>query len=115
MQTDELGKFIRELMPKLEAEERIVALEIYKGLAANGTISVAALADRTGLDPARVESIVLPWPGIFRDDRRDIVGFWGLTARPVSKHVLRINGQPRYAWCAWDCLLYPHSCVSRCR
>jgi len=68
---------------------------------------VAALGDRTGLDPSRVESIVLPWPGVFRDDRRDIVGFWGLTARPVSKHVLRINGQPRYAWCAWDCLFIP--------
>ena len=107
LQTDEFGKFIRALMPRLAADERIVALEIYKGLAASGTISVAALGERVGLAPSRVEAIVSPWPGVFRDERRHIVGFWGLTARPVSKHLLRINGQSRYAWCAWDCLFIP--------
>jgi alkylmercury lyase len=107
MQTDELGKFIRQLMPRLNAEERIVALEIYKGLATSGAISVAALSAHTGLDPSRVEAIVLSQTGVFRDEKADIVGFWGLTAQPVSKHVLRINGQTRYAWCAWDCLFIP--------
>ena len=106
-QTVELGRFIRDLMPRLEADERVLALEIYKGVAASGTISVAALGDRTGLDPASIEAVILPWPGISRDDRGDIVGFWGLTAQPVSKHILRINGQSRYAWCAWDCLFIP--------
>jgi len=104
MQTDELGKFVRELMPKLSADERAVALEVYKGLAASGTIAVAALSERTGLDPSRVEAILASQTGVFRDARGDVVGFWGLTAQPVSKHVLRINGQSRYAWCAWDCL-----------
>jgi alkylmercury lyase len=107
MRTDALGKFIREVMPKLGADERIVALEIYKGLAASRTISLAELSDRTGLGAARVEAIILPWPGVYRDEAGDIVGFWGLTAQPVSKHVLRINGQSRYAWCDWDCLFIP--------
>ncbi len=91
-------------MPRLADDERIVALEIYSGLAASGTVSVAALSDRTRLEPSRIEAIISPWPGVFRDQRRDIVGFWELTARPVSKHVLRINGQSR---CAWDCLFIP--------
>src|SRR5207302_11202210 len=107
MQTDELGKFLREVMPRLNAEERIVALEIYKALAASGTISVAALSERTRLAPSRVEAIVSSQTGVFRDESGDVVGFWGLTAQPVSKHVLRINGQTRYAWCAWDCLFIP--------
>src|SRR5439155_24729222 len=94
-------------MPRLAADERIVALEIYKGLAASGTISVAALGERVGLAPSRVEAIVSPWPGVFRDERRQIVGFWGLTAQPVGKHLLRSNGQSRYAWCAWYCLFIP--------
>jgi hypothetical protein len=98
MRTDDLGKFIRELMPRLGADECSVALEIYQALAASGTISVAALGGRTGLDPSRVEAIVQPWPGVFRDEGGNIVGFWGLTAQPVSKHVLRINGQSRYAY-----------------
>ena len=107
MQTDELGKFLREVMPRLNAEERIVALEIYKALAATGTISVAALSERARLAPSRVEAIVSSQTGVFRDERGDVVGFWGLTAQRVSKHVLRINGQTRYAWCAWDCLFIP--------
>jgi len=94
-------------MPRLANDERIVALEIYSGLAASGTVSVAALSDRTRLEPSRIEAIISPWPGVFRDQRRDIVGFWELTAWPVSKHVLRINGQSRCAWCAWDCLFIP--------
>ena len=104
MQTTELGRFITQVMPRLTRDERAVALEIYKGLAADGTISVAALGERTGLDAARVDAILSPWPGVYRDEQHGITGFWGLTARPISKHMLRINGQTRYAWCAWDCL-----------
>src|SRR5438445_12766070 len=94
-------------MPRFNAEERIVALEIYKALSATGTISVAGLSERTRLAASRVEAIVSSQTGVFRDERGDVVGFWGLTAQPVSKHVLRINGQTRYAWCAWDCLFIP--------
>jgi alkylmercury lyase len=107
MQTDALSKFIRQVMPRLEADGRTVALQIYRGLAVRGAISLAELSNRTGLGAARVEAIVLSWPGVYRDEAGDIVGFWGLTAQPVSKHVLRINGQTRYAWCAWDCLFIP--------
>ena len=74
MQTDELGKFLREVMPRLNAEERFVALEIYKALAASGTISVAALSERTRLAPSRVEAIVSSQTGVFRDERGDVVG-----------------------------------------
>ena len=55
-------------MPRLAVDESIVALEIYKGLASSGTISVAALGDRTGLAPSRIEEIVSPWPGIATKD-----------------------------------------------
>ncbi len=107
MQTEELGNAIKALMPKLTAEERAVALEIYRGLAESGSVSLSTLSDRTGVGPDRVEAIVTAWPGVYRDERADIVGFWGLTAKPLSKHRLRIKGQDRYAWCAWDCLFLP--------
>jgi alkylmercury lyase len=104
---EEYGKFIRELMPKLAADERLVAREIYNALATNGAISVAGLGERTRRNPATVEAILSPWPGVYRDDRDDIIGFWGLTARPISKHVLRIKRRTSYAWCALDCLFLP--------
>jgi alkylmercury lyase len=107
IQTDELGQAIRALMPKLTMEESSVALDIYRGLVKTGTVSVGTLCERTGLDPSRVEAILAPWPGVFRDELHNITGFWGLTAKPVSKHRLRFNGQDRYAWCAWDCLFLP--------
>jgi hypothetical protein len=37
----EYGKFIRELVPKLAADERLLAREIYKALATSGAISVS--------------------------------------------------------------------------
>jgi alkylmercury lyase len=106
-QIEEYGKFIRELMPKLAENERLLAREIYNALASSGAISVGTLAERARLTPLQVEAILSPWPGVYRNDGGDIIGFWGLTARPISKHVLRINGHTSYAWCAWDCLFLP--------
>lgn len=107
MQMDDVFSAIKALMPKLGSEERSVALEVYRDLAERGTISVGSLCARTGLDASRIEALLVHWPGVYRDEQRDIVGFWGLTAKPVSKHRLRIQGQERYAWCAWDCLFIP--------
>lgn len=104
---EELGSAIKALMPKLTMDERAVALEVYGGLAQSGMISLSSLSERTGLDRARVETILTGWPGVYRDEHADIVGFWGLTAKPVSRHRLRIKNHERYAWCAWDCLFLP--------
>jgi hypothetical protein len=114
MQTDELGKFIMELMPRLAADESIVALEIYKGLAGS-TISVAALGDHTGLAPSRVEAIVSPWPGVFRDERRDIVGFWELTAQPSASTCYESTASPAMLGVPGTASSYRHCSVSRCR
>src|SRR5258708_37199256 len=98
-------------MPRLADDERIVALEIYSGLAASGTVSVAALSDRTRLEPSRIEAIISPWPGIVRDQRRDIVGFWELTAWPVRQ--ARIADQRPVPLCL-VCLGLPvHTCAAR--
>jgi hypothetical protein len=106
-QIEEYGRFVRALMPKLAADENHLAREIYNALATIGAVSVDRLAEGTGFAPSRVEAILSPWPGAYREDRGDIIEFWGLTARPISKHVLRINGHTSYAWCAWDCLFLP--------
>jgi len=106
-QIEEYGRFVPSLMPKLAADENRLAREIYNALATIGAVSVDRLAEGTGFAPSRVEAILSPWPGVYREDRGDIIEFWALTARPISKHVLRINGHTSYAWCAWDCLFLP--------
>ena len=107
MRLNGMHRFIKEFTPRLDNDERSVALAIYRGLVDGGQVSLARLSEETRLSRSRVDDMVSSWPGVYRDQGRDIVGFWGLTAQPMSKHVLQINGTRRYAWCAWDCLFLP--------
>ena len=83
MQKEKLHRFIREFMPRLQPDERAAALEIYRGIADNATISPVEVGKRARLAPSRVEAILSSWPGVYRDGAGNIVGFWGLTAQPL--------------------------------
>ena len=107
MQMDAFRSFVRDFMPTLDREQRRIALRIYRGLADHGNVPLKTLGAQTRLSSDKVEQVVPFWPGVYRNPAGDVIGFWGLTAQPVSKHVLRIEGQARYAWCAWDCLFIP--------
>jgi hypothetical protein len=52
-QIEEYGNFIRELMPQLAGNERLLAREIYNALATSGVISVGALGERARLTPSK--------------------------------------------------------------
>jgi alkylmercury lyase len=45
-------------------------------------------------------------PGVYRDEDRRVIGFWGLSIRPMP-HRITVNGHALYAWCAWDTLFLP--------
>lgn len=45
--------------------------------------------------------------GVYRNDRRKIVGFWGLTQAEFPPHTLDVGGKRLWAWCAWDSLFLP--------
>jgi alkylmercury lyase len=107
MNLHDFHEFVRQFMPRLDDDEKRIALGIYRGIAHSGKVSPQELAKSTRIPPSRVGNIVSSWPGVYRDEARDIIGFWGLTAQPVSRHILEIDGRVRYAWCAWDCLFLP--------
>jgi alkylmercury lyase len=44
--------------------------------------------------------------GVYTDEQGRVVGFWGLSIRPMP-HRLTVNGRDLYAWCAWDTLFLP--------
>jgi alkylmercury lyase len=46
-------------------------------------------------------------PGLFRDDARRIVGFWGMSIRDIGPHRMHIDGVELTARCAWDTLFIP--------
>lgn len=51
-------------------------------------------------------STLASWPGVFRNEDDDIVGFWGLGLGETT-HQLDVNGIRLYAWCAWEMLFLP--------
>ncbi|MBI3023518.1 MAG: hypothetical protein HYY68_07325, partial [Thaumarchaeota archaeon] len=45
-------------------------------------------------------------PGVYYDDTRAVIGFWGL-ALPEMPHRFQVDGRTLYTWCAWDSLFIP--------
>lgn len=104
--TEALRK-LEQLFPPLSEDEQRLALTIYRLLAQGGPASLPAIAKRAGLAEASIEEILKSWPGVYRQDDGQIIGFWGLTFKPISSHEMRVNGATVWAWCAWDTLFIP--------
>ena len=97
---------IQQVFPQLEADSRRVAVILYRLLGGRDSVSRDELAQASGLSVDQVNGILDNWSGVFYEEDR-IIGFWGLTSRPLSKHQLHYDGTTAYAWCAWDTLFIP--------
>ncbi len=97
--------FLRAL-PALDENDRSLALALYRGLSQGHPVSAAALAGAVRLPEDDVVKRLSGWPGVYYDNDRHVVGFWGLTILPMP-HRLRSNGITLFAWCAWDTLFLP--------
>jgi len=106
---DELVEAIGAAVPKMDATEQRIAVQIYRLLAERGPVSSVDLAQATELDRDRVEAALNSWPGVFRDKEERVVGFWGLTSTRLDpEYRLQVDEKTRYAWCALDTLFIPH-------
>lgn len=103
----ELSDALSAAAPTLDADGRTIAKTIYQLLAHGAPITDTDIADETGLSVEQVVSTVDSWDGVFRDDERRIIGFWGLTVTEMPPHHLQVGGAELYAWCAWDTLFLP--------
>ena len=92
--------------PTLSDEQQQLALDVYRQLADGEPVDQDRLAIRAGLGPGRVAEMLAALPGVYLDDSERVIGFWGLTIRPMA-HRLLIDDQVLYAWCAWDTLFLP--------
>lgn len=90
--------------PTLDEREQRLALELYRALMTGRPVSPEDLAARAGVDVAEVESALERWPGVFRDRRGRIVGFWGLAVRGMPHRLTSAAGSLT-TWCALDPLL----------
>jgi alkylmercury lyase len=92
--------------PPLNEQEQHLAIGLYRLLAEGRPVDPAALANRANMRLEEVERALAEWGGIFTDDQDRVIGFLGLSIRPMP-HRLRIDGRTLYAWCAWDTLFVP--------
>jgi alkylmercury lyase len=90
-------------MPVLDDVDQRLAVGLYRALAEGRPVSVAALAERCGLERSRVADTLARWPGVFVDGTGSVVGFWGLALSEMA-HGYVVGGRRLYTWCAWDAL-----------
>jgi alkylmercury lyase len=103
-----LAEAVARAEPYFDEPSRRVALATYRRLAQGTPAPVDEVAERAGESAELVERLLGSWPGVFRDDRGDVVGFWGLTiGKLVPTHAIEVEGRRLLAWCAWDTLFLP--------
>jgi alkylmercury lyase len=92
--------------PELDEFEQRLSITLYRELARGEPVAVRALAARADARADYVARRLERWHAVRYDQRRRIVGYWGLTIVP-TRHRLRIGERDLYAWCAWDTLFLP--------
>jgi len=102
----QISEFLVQAFPELNNEQQQLSLGIYRSLALGKPVAVEELQKMTGLTAEFIGQSLQSWPGVFFDDNKNVIGFWGITTREMP-HRLNVNGQISYAWCAWDCLFIP--------
>lgn len=94
--------------PDFDEPQRNVALATYRRLAEGSPAPVTDIAERAGEGTGFVEELLASWPGVFRTEGGDVIGFWGLTIdKLVPTHAMEVGNRQLFAWCAWDTLFLP--------
>ncbi len=102
----ELANGLLDVFPKLDDTKRRVALSTYRRLARGVPASLGEIAADVGGQIEEVRRILGDWIGVYTDEEKRVIGFWGL-AIPKMKHRFELDGARLHAWCAWDALFLP--------
>ena len=94
-------------MPRLDAVEQRLAIELYRLLAQGQPVEPERLSRHAAVPLEGVTGHLSSWPGVYRDTEGRVIGFWGLTIAEMPPHRLEVNGQTLWTWCAWDALFIP--------
>jgi alkylmercury lyase len=105
---ERLGQAIIAAMPELDEMDQRVAAGIYRLMSLGHPVERAAIADSSGIAVDQVGAKLDAWPGVFRDAKGRVVGFWGHTlAKLDPEYRLVADGRTTFAWCALDTLFIP--------
>lgn len=101
-----LNELIIGAFPALDRQQQNVAVTTYRLLARGQPVSLDAIADEADEPSTDVETMFAELPGVFFDDQRRVVGFWGLSLGE-TRHCVELDGRTLFTWCAWDTLFIP--------
>jgi alkylmercury lyase len=106
---DDVARAVVGAFPTLDPLEQRLSLDLYRLLAGGEPVLRAELARRLEVPLETVDRILDGWPGVFADEQRRVVGYWGLAlpAAYKSPHKFTTAGRTLSAWCAWDTLFLP--------
>ena len=104
-----VGQAIKAAMPTLDKTDQQIATSVYRLMSGGEPVEAAAVAESVGgLTADSVNARLDSWPGVFRDDRGRVVGFWGHAIDKLDpEYRLVADGNTTYAWCALDTLFIP--------
>lgn len=106
---NKVGEAIKAAMPTLDNTDQAIATAIYRLLSRGEAVEATDVAESVGgITAESVNERLDSWPGVFRDDRGRVVGFWGSAVDKLDpEYRLVADGTTTYAWCALDTLFIP--------
>jgi alkylmercury lyase len=103
---ERLAEELTASTPALSEQQQHLFMSLYRVLGEGKPVERSALAHAAQLPIEVVDAALRRFPGIYTDDQHRVIGFWGLSIRPMP-HKMNIDGRTLYAWCAWDTLFLP--------
>ena len=105
---EETAEAIRAAMPTLDEIEQRISASVHRLMADGVAVTSEAIARASDAAVDRVDESLNIWPGVYRDDQGQVVGFWGQAIAPLDpEYRLKVDGTTTYAWCALDTLFIP--------
>ena len=102
---EDVARAVAAASPDLDRDGQRIVVWTHRLLARGEPVSPAEIADAAGVPAERAEESLRSWPGVFWDDHKRVVGFWGLAVgRLEPTHRIEVDGRTVYGWCAWDTL-----------
>jgi hypothetical protein len=85
---DEIDAAAAKVAPGLTLDEQRLAVAVYRLLAHGQPVTVDTAAATAGIPSAQAEQTIRSWAAVFRDDRNQIIGFWGLALERMPHRLL---------------------------
>ncbi len=106
---DQISRALINGLPALSADEQHLARVVFRLLAAGRPAPLDAIAADARWAIGDVAASLDASPAVFRNDDGAVVGFWGLTAEPVTGHRMDTDGiGTAWTWCSYDTLFIAH-------